>query len=245
MQQFFVSPNQVKETEISIVGADVNHLKRVLRMKIGEELFISAGENKGYQCVVKTIGEEEVVVTIAKEVTVATELPSKIYLFQSLPKADKLEMIVQKAVELGVHEIIPVSTKRCVVKFDEKKARKKVERLNAIAESAAKQAGRAYIPQVKEVMKYEEAIAYAKEQDVRLMPYELADDMQATKETINNLQIGQSIAVFIGPEGGFDQIEIKQAKEAQIMPITLGKRILRTETAGITTLSILMYRLEQ
>lgn len=244
MQRFFVVPEQVRETEIDIIGADVNHITKVLRMKAGEELFVSDGENNLYQCAIQEIISDKVIVEIIEKVEVTTELSSKIYLFQGLPKADKMDLIVQKAIELGVHEIIPVLTKRSVVKLDEKKAKKKVERWNVIAESAAKQAGRGYIPVVKEVMKYESALVYAKGLDVRLIPYELANDMHVTKEIISNIRTGQSLGVFIGPEGGFEREEIDNALNLQAQPITLGKRILRTETAGLAILSILMYQLE-
>ena len=244
MQRFFVTPKQVKKPEIVIIGADVNHIAKVLRMKIGEELFVSDGENNVYHCAVKEMAADEVIVEIVEEIEITTELSSKIYLFQGLPKADKMELIVQKAIELGVHEVIPVITKRSVVKLDAKKAKKKVDRWNVIAQSAAKQAGRGYIPVVKEVLSYEDALAYAKELAVRLIPYELAEDMHVTKEVISQIEKGQSIGIFIGPEGGFDKAEIDKALDLQITPITLGKRILRTETAGLAILSILMYHLE-
>ena len=153
-------------------------------------------------------------------------------------------MIIQKAVELGVYEIVPVSTKRAVVKLDVKKAGKKVERWNSIAEGGAKQSGRTVIPKVRAVMTYKEALAYAKTLDVVLVPYELADGMNKTKEIIGRIEKGQSIGIFIGPEGGFEKEEVEQAMEMGAEPITLGKRILRTETAGLTILSILMYQLE-
>ena len=190
------------------------------------------------------MSDEKVFLHIIEEKIGNTELPSKIYLFQGLPKSDKMELIVQKAVELGVYEIIPVSTKRAVVKLDAKKAGKKVERWNSIAEGGAKQSGRTVIPKVREVMTYKEALTYAKTLDIVLVPYELADGMNKTKEIIGRIEKGQSIGIFIGPEGGFEKEEVEQAMETGAEPITLGKRILRTETAGLTILSILMYHLE-
>lgn len=172
------------------------------------------------------------------------ELPSKIYLFQGIPKADKMELIIQKAVELGVYEIIPVAMRRSVVKLDEKKAKSKLLRWQSISEAAAKQSKRKVIPNVKAVMTFKEAAAYAKQMDVKLLPYELAEGMHHTKELIGGLVPGQSVAVFIGPEGGFDEEEIKTASESGLQPITMGKRILRTETAGFTILAWLMYHLE-
>lgn len=245
MHQFFVTPMQVKEDRIYIEGQDVNHIKNVLRMKTGEQLKISDGNNKRYLCEIETMTAQEVSVRIIEEQQVNTELPSKIYLFQGLPKGDKMELIVQKAVELGVYEVIPVATKRAVVKLDEKKAAKKVERWNGIAESGAKQSGRNVIPSVTKVMSYKEALAYAKELDVILIPYELAEGMAETKQVIEGIKKGASIGVFIGPEGGFETAEVEQAIESGAKAITLGRRILRTETAGLTTLSILMYHLEE
>lgn len=244
MHHFFVTPEQVRENQIYIEGSDVNHMKNVLRMKIGEELQVSDGENKKYRCKIEAFTEREVCVTILEELKSDTELPSKLYLFQGLPKSDKMEWIVQKAVELGVWEIIPVATKRAVVKLDEKKAAKKVERWNSISESGAKQSGRTVIPEVKQVMSYKEALAYAKQLDVVLIPYELEEGMQETKQLIRSINPGQSVGIFIGPEGGFEQEEIGMAMESGATPVTLGKRILRTETAGLTMLSVLMYHLE-
>lgn len=244
MYHFFVAPEQVEGSEIRIVGSDVNHIKNVLRMKAGEALQVSDGNNKKYLCEITSLNGEEVVVSIQEELIVDTELPSKIYLFQGLPKADKMELIVQKAVELGVYEIIPVATKRAVVKLDDKKASKKVERWNTIAEGGAKQSGRNVIPTVKSVMSYKEALQYAKALDVVLIPYELAEGMEKTRQIIEAIRPGQSVGIFIGPEGGFETEEVEQAVECGAEAITLGKRILRTETAGLTTLSILMYHLE-
>ena len=194
------------------------------------------------QCVYASIIEIVCELRFIKEDNV--ELPAKIYLFQGLPKADKMELIIQKAVELGVYEIIPVATKRAVVKLDEKKAKSKIARWQGISEAAAKQSKRGIVPNVRPVMTMKEAILYAKDMDSKAIPYELAEGMQATKEWIESSAGCESIAVFIGPEGGFAEEEIEMALESGICPVSLGKRILRTETAGLTTLSILMYHLE-
>lgn len=245
MYQFFVEPSQIQGNRIVITGSDVNHIKNVLRMKVGEELAVSNGiDGKEYRCGIEELAEDEVICTLRFVKEDGVELPSRIYLFQGLPKADKMELIIQKAVELGVYEVIPVAAKRAVVKLDEKKARTKVARWQGIAEAAAKQSKRGLIPQVQNVMSMKEAVRYAQNMDVKLIPYELAEDMSKTKELISGLQPGQSVAVFIGPEGGFEEKEIAEAMENGIVPITLGKRILRTETAGFTVLSWLMYHLE-
>ena len=245
MQRFFVTPDQVGEDKIRIQGSDVNHMKNVLRMRPGEEVMVSDGNNRQYRCRVEDYPDGEAVLAVLAEGLVDTELPSRIYLFQGLPKQEKMELIVQKAVELGVCQVIPVQTRRCVVKLDAKKAAKKVQRWQQIAESAAKQAGRGYIPAVSEVMTFQEALAFSEALDIRLIPYELADGMEGTRKILDGIRPGQSVGIFIGPEGGFEKEEVGRAVEAGAMPITLGKRILRTETAGIAVLSILMYRLEK
>ncbi|MEF9941136.1 MAG: 16S rRNA (uracil(1498)-N(3))-methyltransferase [Lachnospiraceae bacterium] len=244
MYHFFVTPEQVREDTIYIVGPDVNHMKNVLRMKVGEQVQISDGNNQTYHCKIEKIESEQVQLCVLERQQGDTELSSRVYLFQGLPKNDKMEYIIQKAVELGVYEIIPVATKRTVVKLDDKKAIKKVERWNSIAQGGAKQSGRNIIPTVISVMSYREALQYASTLDVVLIPYELAKDMNETRRIIDHIIPGQSVGIFIGPEGGFAVEEVNLALEIGAKPITLGRRILRTETAGLTTLSILMYHLE-
>jgi len=245
MYQFFVEPSQIQGTRVVITGNDVNHIKNVLRMQPGEEIAVSNGEDgKEYRCGIEELNEDEIVCTLRFVKEDGVELPSRIYLFQGLPKADKMELIVQKAVELGVYEIIPVATKRAVVKLDEKKAKSKITRWQTISEAAAKQSKRRIVPEIHSVMSFKEAVNYAKEMPVKLIPYELAEGMEKTKELISNLKPGEDIAIFIGPEGGFEESEIQTALGNGIEPITLGKRILRTETAGFTVLSWIMYQLE-
>ena len=246
MQRFFVEPHQIDEAahQIHIVGTDVNHMSNVLRMKQGEEVWISDGGKKEYRCAIEAFSADEVLLHIIYAQEPDYELSSRIYLFQGLPKADKMELIIQKAVELGVYEIIPVETKRCVVKLDGKKAAKKVDRWQQIAESAAKQSKRMLIPNVHQVLSFKEALKYAESMDIRLIPYELAKGMQETKEILAAIEQGQSIGIFIGPEGGFEEKEVEAAISEGAKPITLGKRILRTETAGLAILSVLMFQLE-
>lgn len=246
MQRFFVKPYQIDEKahEIHITGTDVNHIANVLRMRQGEELWVSDGEKKEYHCVIEAIDGGEVLLHILYAQEPDYELPSRIYLFQGLPKADKMELIIQKAVELGAYEIIPVETKRCVVRLDKKKAEKKTARWQQIAESAAKQSKRMLVPEIHSVMSYKEALDYAEKLDVLLIPYELADKMAETKAVLDMIQKGQSVGIFIGPEGGFEEEEVRAAVSKGAAPVTLGRRILRTETAGLAVLSILMFQLE-
>lgn len=244
MHRFFVEESQIEGTNIHIIGQDAHHIKNVLRMRPKEEILISDGDKTEYTCYIEELLEDEVLAKVMFAKESGLELPSKIYLFQCIPKNDKMELIIQKAVELGACEIIPVAASRCVVKLDAKKEASKLKRWNGISESAAKQSKRMFIPEVTSVMKFQEALEYAKKIDVKLIPYELAKGMEATRECISGIQPGQSVAIFIGPEGGFEESEVQMAMDAGFLPITLGKRILRTETAGFTVLSILMYHLE-
>ena len=245
MYHFFVNQEQIGQDTVTVTGPDVNHIKNVLRMKTGEEILISSGDNLEYACYIEEMGTEEVLAHVMYVQEAGYELSSRIYLFQGLPKGDKMELIIQKAVELGVHEIIPVATRRAVVKLEGKKEENKIRRWQAIAGSAAKQSKRMYVPEVKPVMRFSQAIEQAKELDIVLLPYELAEGMRKTKEIIAQIEPGGSIGIFIGPEGGFDEEEVRMAVEMGAKTITLGKRILRTETAGLTVLSVLMFALEE
>lgn len=244
MQHFFVTTDRVEKPYIYIEGSDVNHMKNVLRMRQGERLSVSDGDNCRYLCRIEGYEEGKAVLEILEEEKQDMELASKIYLFQGLPKGDKMELIIQKAVELGAYQVIPVAMKRCVVRLDAKKAEKKVGRWNEIAKGAAKQSGRGRIPEVGRVMGFYEALAMAEELDVLLIPYELAEGMEHTRQVIGAVRPVQSVGILIGPEGGFDKEEVNAAAAAGAKEITLGRRILRTETAGLAVLSILMYHLE-
>ncbi len=252
MHSFFADSSCIKGNIVTIGGSDYNHIKNVLRLREGEEVSIITEEaDREYRCCVE--GYDDVAKTVklnllfVKEENI--ELPCRIYLFQGLPKGDKLELIIQKAVELGAYEIIPVFMKRSVVKLDEKKRDKRHERYNAISESAAKQSKRRIIPEVKPVMDFADAISYCRDQEIetRLLPYELCESssMERTRNIFNNIKPQSSIAVFIGPEGGFAPEEAELAKKEGFLEITLGRRILRTETAGLTVLSWLVFLLEE
>lgn len=245
MYHFFVDEGQINEDTITIEGTDVNHIKNVLRMKEKDKLLISNGTDKDFLCEILSISSQSVLCKIIDVDLEGTELPSKIYLFQGLPKADKMELIIQKAVELGVHEIIPVDTKRSVVKLDEKKAENKIKRWQQISLSAAKQSKRIIIPNIHKIMSFKEALEYASGFEYNLIPYENAKGMEDTKKAIEAIKPHTSIGIFIGPEGGFDEAEISLAISNGVLPVTLGKRILRTETAGLAALSVIMFHLEK
>ena len=244
MYHFFVKPEQISGDRAVITGPDVNHIGNVLRMKPGEKVLLSAGEDWEYLCEIGEITKEEVRLTVNEENRDVRELPARITLWQGLPKSDKMELIIQKAVELGAARIVPVETKRCIVKLDPKKAENRVRRWQTIAESAAKQSGRHRIPEVGMPVPFREALKEAAADDVRLIPYELAEGMDATRKIIEEIPEGSRISVFIGPEGGFEETEIREAEALGFRPVTLGKRILRTETAGLVILSFLLLKLE-
>ena len=246
MHHFFVNPEQVEDGLIRITGSDVNHIKNVLRIRQGEEMLVSDGTGRDYLCQAEEIAGQEVTVRILETEEEGRELLSRIWLFQGLPKSDKMEFIIQKAVELGAAGIVPVTTRNTVVKLDQKKEEAKVKRWQAIAESAAKQSKRSLVPRVSGIMTLKEAFDYVESQgfSVRLIPYEHEAGMDGTKTELDAAGPGQDIAVFIGPEGGFDEREIELALSKGVRPISLGRRILRTETAGLALLSVLMMRLE-
>lgn len=247
MFQFFVDKSQIAAEEglAYINGADVNHICNVLRMKAGEQFYVTDGESTGkYLCALKAATEEQVICEILRNVTESSELPCEIVLYQGLPKADKMELIIQKAVELGASRIVPVAMKRSVVKLDAKKAEAKISRWQGIAEAAAKQSKRDVIPKIDKLMTLKEALKEAAELEVSLMPYENAEGMEATRRLLGGIRPGQRVAIFIGPEGGFDDSEVEAALSMGTKPVTLGRRILRTETAGLAVISMLVYVLE-
>ncbi len=243
--RFFVPMEKIFENTAEIIGDDVNHIKNVLRMGTGERIMITDGRGTDYHCIICDIGPDRVLLDIEKKEPVRTELPVEIVLFQALPKADKMELIIQKAVELGAARIVPVRTRRSVVRLDDKKAEKKRQRWQGIAEAAAKQSGRGIVPEVGEVVSFGGACAQAQELEHSIIPYELYDDMLETAETMSQILQGASVGIFIGPEGGFERSEVEQAMEAGALPVSLGRRILRTETAGLAILSVLMFQIEK
>lgn len=244
MYRFFVEESQISEDVVIITGPDVNHIKNVLRMKPGETVLVSNGQDREYTCVLSEITDEEVKAKIEDVNGPARELLVKVTLFQGLPKGDKMETVIQKMVELGAYEIVPVSTKRCIVKLDAKKAAAKTKRWNAISESAAKQSKRGIVPKVSEHITYKQALEQAAKMDMILIPYEEAEDMEYTRKIIGNIKPGMSVGVFIGPEGGFTPEEVEEAIAKGAHLITLGKRILRTETAGMALMAVVMFNIE-
>ena len=246
MLHIFVDPEQMQGDLLHVTGKDVNHIKNVMRLKQGDEISVRTGQDdREYRYGIEEFTDSEVVCRLRFVKEADVELPVKVYIFQGLPKADKMELIIQKAVELGAAEIIPVQMRRCVVKLDGAKKGKKTQRWQAIAESAAKQSRRAVVPLVREPMTMEEAVRFAEQNtDVRLLPYELQEADGSTREVMDGIREGSAVSIFIGPEGGFDPAEVELARKAGVVPISLGKRILRTETAALVALSFLIYHFE-
>lgn len=243
MFNFFADKENLLGNHYIIDGADYNHIKNVLRMDIGDTCLISC-EGKSDLCRIAVFGADFVAFEILEEDYTDTELPVKIYLFQGLPKSDKMEFIIQKCVELGVFAIIPTEMKHCVVKLDDKKAKHKQVRWQSISESAAKQSKRNVIPEIMPVCSYNKALEFAKTLDLVLVPYENKEGMAATIEALNCLKTAKSVGIFIGPEGGFEKAEIEKAVEMGAKIISLGKRILRTETAALTATGMCMLSIE-
>ena len=244
MYRFFADKDQINGSRIALTGKDAHHIKDVLRLGIGDEIYVCTDDEWEYTCVISNISRDEVSVSVVDASRPGKELPARITLYQCLPKREKMELIIQKAVELGAVRIVPVMSARCIVKFDEKKKESRVERWNSIAEAAAKQSKRMLIPEVGQVMNFAAAVKEAKQNDVCMIPYEKSEGMDVTRSLMTGIRPGQSVAVFIGPEGGFEEQEVKLACDEGFQAVSLGKRILRTETAGMFVLSVLGFLLD-
>ncbi|MBR5246703.1 MAG: 16S rRNA (uracil(1498)-N(3))-methyltransferase [Clostridia bacterium] len=243
MFNFFVKDNQKQGDCYFISGADFNHIKNVLRMKVGDTFLVS-DNGVSNLCEIDDFDGDSVIARIIEENYNDTNLPIKIFLFQGLPKGDKMELIIQKTVELGVECIIPVEMANCVVKLDDKKKKSKVSRWQGISESAAKQSKCNRIPEIFDVVTYKQALEKAKDLDLLLVPYESKNGMTETKDALSLIKKGMNVGILIGPEGGFDEKEIELALENGGKVISLGKRILRTETAAITSVGMCMLHAE-
>lgn len=245
MYRFYIDKSQINDRQIVITGSDVNHIKNVLRLEKGN--FVIACDNEGMDYISRIcrLDMSEVILEVEKKQKTETELDRRIVLFQGLPKREKMEFIIQKAVELGVSEIVPVAMKRCVVKLTgQKKTDAKLARWRAVAEAAAKQSGRGFIPKVSEPVSIHEAFERAQNLEYNLIPYELHEGMEESRRIMSDACSKQSVGIFIGPEGGFEKDEVDEAVSCGIKRISLGKRILRTETAGMAVLAIMMFQVQ-
>lgn len=242
MSRYFVNSSQIDENRITIVGEDYQHLKKVLRTIKGDKITVCC-DGYDYCAEVDDVTNDYISTIILDKKQNLTEAELKVTLYQGLPKADKMELIVQKCIELGVSEIVPVITERCITKINTSKdAQNKVTRWQKIALEAAKQCNRGIIPKIGMPIKFNEAIELASTMDLSVIPYE--------KESATGFNVVASscsdittASIFIGPEGGFTEQEIQYAQSQGVRKITLGPRILRTETAGMVALSLMMYEL--
>ena len=249
MPKFFVKEEAIQNQQIEIKGKDVNHIKNVLRKKAGDEIILcNIDTAKDYRCKITQIEEDVILTNITEELDTNTEAKVEVSIYQGLPKADKMELVIQKAVELGVHDITPIEMKYCVVKLDDKDKRKKQERWQKIAEVAAKQSGRNQIPTINDIISVKNICNLCPKYDIVLVAYEkeeknkLKQELEKLKTKENNENL--KIAIVIGPEGGIDEAEIELLRKNGAKVVTLGKRILRTETVALQMLSVIMYEFE-
>lgn len=249
MPKFFVTENQINNNKITIIGNDVNHIKNVLRQKSGDKITIcDISKEQDYLCEIDKIEEKSIDCNIIEKLENNTESNVKVTIFQGLPKADKMELVIQKSVELGAYDITPLQMKRCVVKLNEKDKLKKIQRWQKISEVAAKQCGRNIIPKINNIVNVKEVCNLCNEYDIVLIAYENEKENTLKKELKNLKKLDKEeikVSVIIGPEGGIAPEEIKMFEENGAKIITLGNRILRTETVALSVLSIIMYELEK
>lgn len=246
MQKFFVDESQIEDDKIKIIGEDVKHIANVLRMQIGEQFLVGNNSTlETFLTEISHIEKDKVVVNIVEKMETQTESNVEIDLYQGLPKADKMELIIQKTTEIGVSKIIPVDMVRCIVKLDDKDAKKKIERWQKVAEGAAKQSKRGKIPKVENKIKLKDLKSKVNDYDIFLVAYE-GENKNSLKEQLRMLNKNEKykIGILIGPEGGIDKEEIEMLKGENVKIVTLGKRILRTETAPIVVVSNIIYELE-
>ena len=249
MPRFFVKNEQIKEKTIEIIGEDIKHIKNVLRKQIGDDIEICDKDTKkSYICQIEKIEDKIILIKIVKELQ-SNDNMIEVDIYQGLPKADKMELIIQKSIELGANAIIPVKMKRCVVKIDSKDEIKKITRWQKIAESAAKQSGRNEIPQIKNIVDIEKIIQLIDQYDKVIVAYENKKENTIKHELLNlkeKIRVNNKIkiAIVIGPEGGLEEKDVETLKQHGAVSVTLGNRILRTETVALNILSIIMYELE-
>lgn len=250
MPKFFVKTNQINEDEIIILNEDVNHIKNVLRANINDIINVCNSEDsKNYKCRIHRLENDKIVCKIEEQVKSEVEGRVNLTIYQGLPKSDKMELIIQKATELGVSEITPLKMDRCVAVLDGKSEEKKIERWQKIAEVAAKQSGRDIIPKINNVLSIKKLCDLVKEYNIVLLAYENEKDNSIKSELVKLKQLCKdsdkiNIAVIIGPEGGIANGEVDLLKNAGAKVVSLGNRILRTETVALNVASIIMYELE-
>ena len=246
MPKFFVTQNQVNDNKITLIGEDVKHIANVLRKQTGDVVNIcNTTTSENFLCQLEEISKEEIKCSIIEIVNSEAEPSTEITIFQGLPKAEKMELIIQKCTEIGAKVFVPVEMERCVVKLDNKTASKKLERWQKIAETAAKQSGRDIIPKVENLINLQKVCNLIQNYDIVILAYE-NEEQYTLKQALNNIVKKDvlKVGIIIGPEGGIDSKEVEMLEQSGAKTVTLGKRILRTETVGISMTSIILYELD-
>ena len=244
MPRFFVPSENFAEKLVKITGDDARHIARALRMAVGDEITVCDMQGRVHACHLTKIRDEECEAEIISSIEKNTESPVNISLYMGYPKGDKLELIVQKAVELGVNRIIPFESSRCVKKPKAEKADKRTERLSKIANEASKQCGRASLSEIFQPISFSVALKTASENGEKILFCYEGDNTKSLKETLEKINKGEKIAVFVGPEGGFSLAEVNEAVSNGAILVNLGPRILRCETAPLYALAAISYRFE-
>jgi 16S rRNA (uracil1498-N3)-methyltransferase len=244
MHRFFIKQDDITNDKIMIENEDVQHISKVLRLKEGENIILCDQKGTDYNVVIESISKQIVKTTIISKEPSKGEPTIDVVLYQGIPKSTKMDLIIQKCTEMGITRVVPVFTNRTIVKLEsEKDEAKKVARWTKIAEEAAKQSARGIVPHIEMPMNLEKALMDSRKLDITLIPYELERDM-SVKAALQG-KIAKSVGFFVGPEGGFDTSEIDRAKQNNVTPVTLGSRIMRTETAGFAMLTCIMYEYDQ
>ncbi len=240
MHRFFADKSQIADGRIELFGDDVKHISKVLRLRQGEQISVCNKEKTDYLCTIASIEKERVILDITEEMPNRNESNIEVTLYQGLPKGDKMDMIIQKSVELGAVKIVPVEMKRSVAHFSNKQS--KLQRWQRIADEASKQCMRGILPEVAEPITFDEMLDSIKEGELTLLPYE--NEINTKLKTLLRDNTGaERVNIIIGPEGGFDEEEIALASERGIPTVTLGPRIMRCETAPLAAISAVMYEL--
>lgn len=243
MPKFFTARENISDSEIIINNEDVSHITKVLRLKCGDKIIVCDGCGYDYSAQIKNIEQKEIICEILSKEKCISEPNIEVTLFQGIPKASKMDYIIQKTTELGISRIVPVMLDRCVVKLENEKAElKKRERWQKIANEAAKQSGRGVVPVVEMPMRLDDVIENIKAMDLCFVPYE-CEEQKKLRTVLTSKKDIRTAGYIIGPEGGFDISEIDKIRTAGIDTVTLGRRILRTETAGEAVLSMIMYEI--
>ncbi|MEW9667346.1 16S rRNA (uracil(1498)-N(3))-methyltransferase [Ammoniphilus sp. 3BR4] len=246
MQRYFVAQQNVsaEREQVVIVGDDVTHIARVMRSSVGDELICCDEQGACYLCKIEQIEKEEILCRMVEKLSLDRELPIRVTVAQGLPKGDKMEWVIQKGTELGAGAFVPFTSSRTVVQLDAKKEQKRLERWSKIAKEAAEQAHRQFVPAIEPVHSWKQLLQLSKDYDLALLAYE-NEQTKTLHEALAAFDTTSSILMVIGPEGGFSETEVKEAMQFGFLPVMLGKRILRTETAALYGLSCLSYYYEQ